>query len=171
MYQALQLNSDGSTCAVSSSVTPDVLPSGQVPCTPDQFINFRQYTVVGGVIVPKANAALLADAQAFQVQRINAAAQGALAALVAAYPALEVSTFQQQVAEATAVTANPLAVTPTLTAAAAASGQTVAALAANVLAKNASYSATAGAIIGKRIALTNQVQAATTVSAVQAVSW
>ena len=171
MYLALQLNIDGSTCAVSASQAPNPIPAGQVACTPDQYANFRQYTIVNGAVSALAAPALLAQAQAAQTLLVNNSAQGALAALVSAYPALEVSTWPQQVAEATAVTANPAAATPTLTAAATASGQTVAALAANVLAKSAAYTSAAGAIVGKRIALSNQIVEATTVAAVLAINW
>ncbi len=103
--------------------------------------------------------------------QITAAAQAALAAVVAAYPDLEVSTWPQQYAEAQAYTASNGAATPMLSAIAAASGKTVAALAANVMAKAAAYQAAAGAVVGKRIALQTKASAATTQADLDAIAW
>nr|WP_223962752.1 hypothetical protein [Burkholderia diffusa] len=116
-------------------------------------------------------AAELAAAKAAQIVTINAACSVALAALTAAYPDLEVATWPQQLADANAYTANSSAATPMLSAIASASGQGVAALAAGVLAKSTAYQTASGAAIGKRMALTAQVQAATTIEAVMAIVW
>ena len=130
--------------------------------------------VSGGVLVaytPPVIAPTLAQAQATQTAQIIAAAQAALAAIVAAYPDLEVATWPQQYAEAQAYTASSTAATPMLSAIAQASGETVAALASGVLAKAGAYQAASGAVIGKRLALTAQINAATTVAAVQGIVW
>ena len=103
--------------------------------------------------------------------QITAAAQAALAAVVAAYPDLEVSTWPQQYTEAQAYTASNGAATPMLSAIAAASGKTVAALAANVMAKAAAYQVAAGAVVGKRIALQTKASAATTQADLDAIAW
>ena len=100
-------------------------------------------------------------AQAEAITAINAAIQANLAKVVAGYPDLEVATWPQQVAEAQAFTANPAAVTLILSAISTASGQTVAALAANVLAKTAAYTAASGAVVGQRIAYSAPIYAAT----------
>lgn len=113
----------------------------------------------------------LPQAQAAQIALINAGAQSDLAAIVAPYPPHEVSTWEQQYREAMAYTASSTAATPMLTAIAKASGETVAALASGVLAKAAAYQAASGAVIGKRLALTAQINAATTNAAVQAIVW
>jgi hypothetical protein len=113
----------------------------------------------------------LAQAQAAQIAIINAGCNASLAALVAPYPPLEVATFANQYGEAQAYTVNAAAVTPTLSAIATVTGQTVAQVAASVLAKAASYTVASGAAIGKRQALTAQIQAATSVAAVQAIVW
>ncbi|OYV24523.1 MAG: hypothetical protein B7W99_01870 [Rhodospirillales bacterium 20-58-10] len=113
----------------------------------------------------------LATAQAAQEAVINAAAQADLAVIVASYPALEVATWDQQYAEAVAWTANNAASTPTLSAIATAAGSTVAVLAPIVIAKAAAYKAASGAIIGKKQALLAKIATATTVAAVQAVTW
>jgi hypothetical protein len=127
---------------------------------------------VNGVWVSRAEtAAELAAAQSAQIVAINTACGVALAAITAAYPDLEVATWPQQLADAAAYTANSSAATPMLSAIASASGQSVATLAAGVLAKSAAYQAASGTAIGKRLALTAQIQAATTISAVQAIGW
>lgn len=113
----------------------------------------------------------LAQAQAAQTATIITAAQAALQAVVAAYPDLEVATWPQQYAEAQAYTASSAAATPMLAAIATAASSTVAAMAAGVMAKASAYQAASGAAIGKRIALTGEIAAATTVAAVQAVTW
>lgn len=122
-------------------------------------------------VEPAAAAPTLADVQAAQNGVILAAAQAALAGVVAAYPDLEVATWPQQLAEATAYTANANAATPMLSAIAAASGNSVAALAANIMAKAVTFQDASGAVIGKRIALMDQIAATTTVAAAEAVIW
>ncbi len=127
---------------------------------------------VNGVWVSRAEtAAELAAAQDSQIVTINAACGVALAAITAAYPDLEVATWPQQLTDANAYTANNSASTPILSAIATASGRSVAILAADVLRKSAAYQAASGAVIGKRIALTAQIQAAPTIDAVNAIAW
>ena len=104
-------------------------------------------------------------------QLINNSTESELQAIVAAYPSLEVATWPNQYAEATAYTANGAAPTPTLTAITASSGQTVAALAALVLVKAAAFTVASGAVIGKRQALTTKIYTAITVAAVQSIVW
>ena len=133
-----------------------------------------QWAVSNGALVayvPPVIAPTLAQAQATQIGIVNAAAQAALAAIIAAYPDLEVATWPQQYSEALAYTASNTAATPMLSAIATAASSTVAAMAAGVMAKASAYQAASGAVIGKRIALTGEIAAATTVAAVQAVTW
>ena len=113
----------------------------------------------------------LPTARAAQILVINAACQAALSAITAPYPPSEALTWDQQLAEAQAYTASSSATVPLLTAIAAASGETVAQLAASVLTANTAYKAASGAAIGKRQALTAQINAAATVAAVQAITW
>ena len=113
----------------------------------------------------------LAGLQAYQQQQVANAAQAALAAIVAPYAPNEVLTWDQQVAEAQAYTASSSASTPLLSAVSTASGQTVAALAANVLSLDATYKASVGAVVGKRIKLSAAIAAATTPDAVLAATW
>ena len=113
----------------------------------------------------------LVEAKLAQVSKINSSCQQALQAIVSAYPALEVATWPNQYSEAIAFTANSTAPTPTLSAIATASGQTVAALAAYILTKATAYTAASGALVGKRQMLTAQINAATTVAQVQGIVW
>lgn len=115
----------------------------------------------------------LLTAQTAAYARINAGAQADLAKIIASYPDLEVATWDKQLADATAYTANNTASTPLLSAISAAMGgsQTVAQLAANVLEKSAQYQAASGAVIGKRLALCAQVPSATTVAEANAIVW
>ena len=113
----------------------------------------------------------LPTARSTQIQVINSACQVALSAITAPYPPSEALTWDQQLAEAQAYTASSSASVPLLTAIAAASGETVAQLAASVLTANTAYKAASGAAIGKRQALTAQINAAATVAAVQAITW
>ena len=151
-------------------------PSGAatLPVTPAQWAVQTGVYVSGGKIVTgtaPTPAPTLAQAQAAQTATIITAAQAALQAVVAAYPDLEVATWPQQYAEAQAYTASSTAATPMLAAIATAARATVAVMAAGVMAKAAAYQSASGAIIGKRIALTGEIAAATTVAAVQAVTW
>lgn len=113
----------------------------------------------------------LTSGQATKNAQINAAAQTALTAVIAAYPDLEVSTWPQQYAEAQAYTANNTAATPMLSSISTASGLSVSALAANVMAKAAAYQNASGAIIGRRIALQTNVAAAKTQADLDAIVW
>ena len=113
----------------------------------------------------------LDQVKATQIAIINQACQMELNTITAPYPSSEISTWPAQLADAIAYTANDQAPTPMLSPIAAASGQTVASLAALVLSKAAVYQAAAGAAIGKRQALTAEINAATTVATVQAAVW
>lgn len=140
----------------------------------DILANPGKWLLVAGVLqlVPALTTAqLLAKAQIAQIALINQGCQNALAAIVASYPTLEIATFPNQYSEAQAYTANNTAPTPTLSAIATATGQTVTVVAASVLAKAAAYTAASGAAIGRRQALTTQINAALTVAAVQAIIW
>jgi len=134
-------------------------------------------TMIVDIGQPAANLAAtppppsLAQAQATQIGEINLACQAALAAIVAGYPALETDTWPNQQQEAIAYTANPAAITPILSAIAAAANTTVAALAATVMAKSNAYMAASGAAVGRRQLLTAQIKAATSVPAVQSIVW
>lgn len=127
--------------------------------------------VDGVLVIIPAPPQTLGEAIKEQITNINSDCQKALAAIVAPYPALEIPTWPNQYNEADAYTANSSAPTPTLTAIAAASGQTVAALATSVLAKAEAYTAASGSIVGKRQLLTAQINSAQSVAAVKLIVW
>lgn len=111
-----------------------------------------------------------------QIALINEKCQTELSAIVLPYPPDEPNTWPNQYAEAQSYSANNAVQTPMLSAISAASGQTVAALAASVLAKAGAYNAAAGAAVGKRQRLTAQIMAikdtdANPVDAVRAIVW
>ena len=113
----------------------------------------------------------LDDARTKQATAVVAACQGALSALVADYPALEISTWPQQYAEAVAFTASTSVATPMLTAIATAAGVTVATMAASIMVAATAFQAQSGGLIGKRQALMAKIAAATSVAGVQAATW
>jgi hypothetical protein len=152
---------------LADGVTPD--PAWAAYNVPDvSWLSISNGVIMAATSEPPAN---VAAAQAAAYTRINAAANAALAAIIAAYPELEVATWDQQLTEAQAYNANNAAATPLLSAISTTAGLTVAALAANVLAKNAAYKAASGAIIGQRLALSAQVATTTTSAAANAIVW
>lgn len=144
------------------------LTQRQLFCSQEQFENFRDYQVVGGVLVKRDP---LADAKRIQTNSIQDHASAQLETLTSQYPAGEVSTWDQQYAEAMLHATDPEAPTPILGAISAVSGRAVTQIAETVIAKASAYKAFSGSIIGKRMALFAQIDAATTVEAVKAIVW
>ena len=104
-------------------------------------------------------AASFTQIRAAKIDEINVAAGRALAVLTASYPAGEVSSWGQQIAEAEALVLDPSAPAPLLLAIAEARGIAVADLAARVRAKWSAYAAASGEIIGRRQALEDAIDA------------
>lgn len=102
---------------------------------------------------------------------IELAAATEIEPITSVYPQAERDTWPIQEAEAVAWTANPQASTPMLNAIAAARGQTLADVVANVLTKAAAFKAVAGAAFGKRKAKIDLVNAAATAEDVSAITW
>lgn len=113
----------------------------------------------------------LAQQKSLKFAEIEQAAEAAVAPITAAYPIAERDTWPIQEAEAVAWTANSTAPTPILNAIATARGQTLAAVAANVLTKAAAFKALAGATFGKRKAKRDLIDAATTAAELSAIAW
>ena len=112
----------------------------------------------------------LEEARAAKLAEINGVCDGILKAAIKTYPDTEVMTFDQQVSEARACVADPTSETPLLASLASARGIGLAELAGRVLAKHQAYSALSGAVIGQRQALEDQLEACTTVEAVNALT-
>lgn len=147
-------------------------PDGSRPVDPQQA-DYLAWLVSGNVAqvvdVPEPPAPSLAEVKVAKQGEITSGAQAILAPLGAQYCDLERQTWEQQAAEAAAVTANPAAPTPLLTPIAAARGMDVPTLAARILANKESWKVVSGAIVGQRLAYQDQLDAATKVEAVQAI--
>ncbi len=173
------------TSNIVTAITNNIQNPGMVSPFTDPYTDVADSVTVGlgdtinlGITPPTFTAPpaptaaqVLATAQANQILLINKACQEALAAVITSYPELEVLSWDQQLSEAEAYTANSSASTPLLSAISTASGKTVAALSASIITENTTYKASVGAIIGKRQNLTAQINAATSVPAVQAIVW
>lgn len=103
--------------------------------------------------------------------RIDSAYEATIGMIAASYPPTERDSWPKQEAEARAWVANNLAPTPLLSAIAVARGTTLANISTRVIANADAYAVYAGGVIGKRQARMSQVDAATTVAGLEAISW
>lgn len=145
----------------------------EIPTELLSYVNRVQLGVSDEVVVPTS----LDDLKTVMLADIKTSCDAALAPLDAAYPDREVASWPQQIAEATAYTANAAAEVPLLRTMAAerpSLGDTdearVAELTRRILANAATWSAVAGPIIGKRQAAEDAIGAATTLAEVLAVT-
>lgn len=127
--------------------------------------------LLGEDTLEASDAAILNAAKAAKLTEINAEFQKAVAALAKDYPDSEVQSWPQQVKEATALSADPQADAPLLTAIATARGLPVAELASRVLDKMNAYAAASGVLIGQRQAAEDLITAAEDLEALSAISW
>lgn len=95
----------------------------------------------------------------------------AMASIRAGYPADEIQSWDEQKAEAAAHASDSAAATPLLSAMAAARGITLADLVSRVLANAAAWSTASGALIGKRQAYEDQVDAANDAADIALIVW
>lgn len=127
--------------------------------------------LLGEDTLEASDAAILNAAKAAKLTEINAECQKAVAALAKDYPDSEVQSWSQQVKEATALSADPQADAPLLTAIATARGLPVAELASRVLDKMNAYASASGVLIGQRQAAEDLITAAEDLEALSAISW
>ncbi len=127
--------------------------------------------LLGEDTLEASDAAILNAAKAAKLTEINAEFQKAVAALAKDYPDSEVQSWPQQVKEATALSADPQADAPLLTAIATARGLPVAELASRVLDKMNAYASASGVLIGQRQAAEDLITAAEDLEALSAISW
>lgn len=127
--------------------------------------------LLGEDTLEASDAAILNAAKAAKLTEINAECQKAVAALAKDYPDSEVQSWPQQVKEAMALSADPQADAPLLTAIATARGLPVAELASRVLDKMNAYAAASGVLIGQRQAAEDLITAAEDLEALSAISW
>lgn len=113
----------------------------------------------------------LFDTKTARIEYIKNEAEKAMAMLVASYPKHEVDTWSEQIIEAEAYTANPLAITTILSGIALGAGVTVAVIAATVLQKREALKVLTGPIIGRRKLKTAQIEACSTNAEVEAIVW
>ena len=127
--------------------------------------------LLGEDILEASDAAILNAAKAAKLTEINAECQKAVAALAADYPDSEVQSWPQQVKEAMALSADPQADAPLLTAIATARGLPVAELASRVLGKMNAYAGASGTLIGRRQAAEDLIDVAATPEDVAGIAW
>lgn len=125
----------------------------------------------GATAIVWVETASLGDMKAAKLAELASAFSTRMATIKAGYPEEEVSSWFKQEAEARAYTADSSAATPLLSAMATARNITVADLAARVISNADAWSATSGAIIGKRQAYEDAVNAASDAATVAAIVW
>jgi len=109
--------------------------------------------------------------KADKLAEINAACDTATGDISSKYPRSEMDTWPQQVREAEAYQADNNVSVPMLETIATAMGITVSDQANRVMQRFTQYADAVGKAVGKRHALEEKIQAATTVEEVQAISW
>jgi hypothetical protein len=119
--------------------------------------------------LPADAAASVDAARAERLAAANADADRLLTALSASYPAREVISWDQQLREAAAYSADATAATPLLSALAAARGVAMADLVQRVLDKSSAFAVESGRILGARQRLEDQLGVAATAEAIAAV--
>ncbi|MCP1318591.1 hypothetical protein [Halomonas sp. 707B3] len=148
--------------------TGDVVTEGTPEQQPDG--TWRQTWVVRD-FKPEETAEALAKSQERKRQEINRAYEDELNVILKNYPEVETKTWDKQEQEARAWAADNTAVTPLLTEIANARGLTMAELVPRVIAKADAWMQLSGAATGKRQALEEQIESATTVEEVEAIQW
>jgi hypothetical protein len=113
----------------------------------------------------------LANAKDMKLAQILARCNATLQPITAGYPESEQKTWDKQETEARQYTASNTAPTPLLSALSAARGVSVPILAARVIAKADAFAGACGQAIGKRQKHEDEVAAATTIAAVDAIIW
>ncbi|WP_204248996.1 hypothetical protein, partial [Halomonas sp. S2151] len=114
---------------------------------------------------------LLDDVKQAAMRRINSAYEAELASIRSEYPESEQMTWDKQEREARAFLADSATATPLLDAMATGRGMDKAELATRIIAKADAWMQASGLATGKRQALEDQVKAAETVEAVEAIGW
>ena len=108
----------------------------------------------------------LSQAKASKLREINAGCQEMLEALTATYPERELTSFDKQESEARAYVADSAALTPLLSALAAARGIALDDLVGRVIRKADAFATLSGTIIGQRQRMEDLLEACTTLEEV-----
>ena len=109
------------------------------------------------------------EARAAKMGEIRDQADALLQSLGAEYGPMERTTWDVQAAEAAAFAADPEADVPLLSGIAVHRGMTVADMAARVLANRTAWVALSGAVVGQRLALQDQLDAAADIATIEAI--
>lgn len=131
----------------------------------------KDIVLIGTLDLPADEAAQLAQARSERLAVINAECDKVLTSITATYPSSEIGSWPQQVKEAEALAIDPQATCPLLAALAETRGVEIGVLAGRVLEKSAMFSTVSGQIIGKRQALEDALNSATTPDEVSVVAW
>lgn len=129
-----------------------------------QTWNVRQF-------MPKEVADRLEQRRADKLQEINAAYEAQLNAILQDYPEAETKTWDKQESEARAWMADNTASTPLLSEITNARGMSLAELVPRVIAKADAWIHLSGAATGKRQALEETIDAATTIEQIDSIAW
>ena len=113
----------------------------------------------------------LDEAKVAKLAEINAACDAEIGAIKATYPDTEVMTWDKQEREARALLADAAAVTPLIDAIASARGLDRVELANRIIANADQFATASGALLGKRLKLKDEINAATKVKQVEAIVW
>lgn len=106
-----------------------------------------------------------------KLSEINAICTSILEQIKSSYPDDEIQSWAKQETEARSYVSNNANATPLLSAMASARGISVADLASRVIIKADLFAAVSGACIGKRQKYQLQIEAATTIADVEAITW
>lgn len=132
----------------------------------------HSFDFVGGQLVITAPPALtLEQVKAAKLSELAAAMSQRIASIKAGYPDDEVLSWPEQKAEALAYTADKTASTPMLSGISGPRGIALDMFVSRVLANAAAWTAASAALIGKRQAYEDQVNAAPNAATVAAITW
>lgn len=111
------------------------------------------------------------EAKAKKLDEINQAFESAMEAITAQYPEIEKLSWDKQEREARAYLADNTVATPLLDSIATARGVDKTELAQKIVKKADTYSLIAGSAIGKRQALEDKINSATSIDELEAIVW
>lgn len=145
----------------------------ELPGKPSEFpaCDPQRVEYLGAIDYPADDAMHLQGAKRRKLAQINKLCDEQLAILASTYPEGEIKSWPQQVKETEALAADAAAPVPLLEAIASARGLTVEELASRVAVKMQIYAAQSGALIGRRQAAEDQIDAAKTLAELETVIW
>lgn len=164
----------------SSEIHGDAIPSDAVEITAEEHYAILEGQSQGKRIVADENGypvlqapppLTLDEAKAAKLTEINAACDAEIEAIKVSYPDTEVMTWDKQEREARALVLDATADTLLIDSIASARGIDRMVLANRIIANAAQFATASGASLGKRQALKDEINAATTVEQVAEIVW